>query len=170
MTLLERATQEYKSLGLSEIPEMIEELLMVLERYPKNPLKQTEANEFNKLAKNQLLTDINGTDDEWEFITFGSKQFWSNKRRPSIIKTINSIVDFDGVKFILPDCTIITSEVSERVIKSFPYEPTTKLIAIPDRSIGTQLHYCKMEFGDAYEYYKQEINIDNIIKLCHTGK
>ena len=170
MNIIKKALLEYTTLGLPKIPDMVEELLIVLEKYNKNPIKQTELNEFYKLARNELLSDINGTEDEWEFNTFGNKQFWVNKRRPSIIKTHNAIVDLNGVTFITPDGRIVTSKVSERVIKSFPYKPYTKLLEIPEDTIVTQLYYCMMEFDEDYEYYKQEIDITNIINLCLTGK
>lgn len=168
--LIKTAQQEYKSLGMNEIPNMVKDLLTVLQKYNKNPIKQTEINEFYKLARNQLLSDITGEDDEWEFVTFGKKQFWSNKRRPSIIKTINAIVDFEGVKFILPDARIVTSKISERVIHSFPYKPYPNLVAIENNTLDEQLFECFMQVEEDYEYYKQEIIIDNIIKLCQSGK
>lgn len=92
---------------------------------------------FAKLATYQILGELTGADDEWEYVADdGEEPLWQNKRDSRVFKNSKEAWQLDYYIFDDGDGTTYTSYCEDRnskkIIESFPYTPGTKYVRVID--------------------------------------
>lgn len=97
---------------------------------------------FERLARYEPLTPLQGTDDEWVNVTSMSPgPLWQNKRCSRVFKDETRAYDIDGRVFrekcIDENGEEYTHSFTNRdsfVTVTFPYTPTTEYVDVPPRT------------------------------------
>mgnify|MGYP001567928967 FL=1 len=139
MNSLEFAKQELGLAGLfskdSDYEGMIgEDVLELMKVFAKQGHSgfsaKLTAQIFGKLTRYEPLTPLRGSDDEWTEVRPGVFQ---NNRCPRVFKENGQAYDTQGRVFRdSGDTTFISGD--SRVLVSFPYTPTTKIVDYEDKS------------------------------------
>lgn|SRR5574343_93755 len=121
-------------------------------------------------------------DSEWQLID-SKIGLWKHKHYDYIFKNRFGVYDLNAInfKYHYPNTNIdfisnyIPSRFKHLKITKFPHQvKQTNIYLKPNKKYTTKeiIDKCKFAIGLDYEYLGQEIdiNINTLLKLCHTGK